>query len=134
MSDKGVLRKRCDPSISGLHLNIFDFTPLLDHELLLHPFTATEWNFVCRKNCKSLNGTGRMPRLSGNIDVRGRPVQQKSGSTRSIRGGIHQRCRPRWSGHLDHSFQEDSTKSRLVTTAGVACCQGRRRLLCGSIR
>jgi hypothetical protein len=56
MSDKGVLRKRCDPSISGLHLNIFDFTPLLDHELLLTLSQLRSGTLSVGKTDKSRNG------------------------------------------------------------------------------
>jgi hypothetical protein len=65
--------------------------------------------------------------LSGNIDVRGRPVQQKFGRTGKFRGGTHQRHQSHlvlgiWVGT---SFQEELKKSRLVTLSPLhAQCNG----------
>jgi hypothetical protein len=66
-------------------------------------------------NVYTYNGTGT--RSSGNIDVHGRPVQQKSGRTGSKLGGIHQRCQfpGSWTFGSAPTSRRYSTKSRLVT-------------------
>ena len=62
-------------------------------------------------------------RSSGNIGVRGRPVQQKFGRTGSSPGGTHQRCRSRtildvWVRTL---FQQELDKVEVGHVARVAC-------------
>jgi hypothetical protein len=96
MARDGGLLKRCDPGINSFpfHQHLFDFTPLLEQELVLHPAGVVRaCNSVGKKN-DSLPSPGQegRSRSSGNIDVRGRPVQQKFGRTGRKISGSHQRC------------------------------------------
>jgi hypothetical protein len=84
------------PGISGSSFpqHIFDCTPLREQELVLDLVGVNrECSFV-GKHHDSLPNPGReeLSRWSGNIDVRGRPVQQEFGRTGSMRDSIHQRC------------------------------------------
>jgi hypothetical protein len=89
----------------------FDFIPLLEKELVWHLVgVIRECNLVsisgnsrakhgndCKLvricgNSRANPGSEGLSRSNGNIDVRGRPVQQKFGRTGSVRDGNHQRC------------------------------------------
>jgi hypothetical protein len=80
------------------------------------------------RNSRANHGQEGRSRSSGNIGVRGRPVQQKFGRTGSTRDGIHQRCLRQivqgiWIGAF---FQEELNKVEVGHVAPVACImQGR---------
>jgi hypothetical protein len=101
------------------HQHLFDDTPLMVQELVLDLVGVSRACTFIRNTLDSLpsHGQEECSRSSGNIDVRGRPVQKKFGSTRSIRDGPHQRRQSEmvlgiWIGTF---FQEYLTKSRSVT-------------------
>jgi hypothetical protein len=89
----GVLQKRCDPGIVGalFRQHLFDFTPLLEQELVLDLVgVIRKCNFIGKilESFPNPDHEGRS-RSIGDVDVCGRPIQQKFGRTGSIRGGTH---------------------------------------------
>jgi hypothetical protein len=85
---------------SPFHQHLLDFTPpleqKLEQELLLDRVgIIREGNMVGQILASPPNPDQEgLSRSSGNIEVRGRPAQQKFGRTRSINDGIQQRCPP----------------------------------------
>ncbi len=73
---------------SPFHQHRLDFTPLSEHELVLDLVgVIREYNFVGKIPDSETNpGQEGQSISSGNIDVRGRPVQQKFGRTGSKLG------------------------------------------------
>jgi hypothetical protein len=112
------------------HKNLFDFTPLLELELVLDlVWVIRVFNSVGNiLDIDTNHGQEGLSRSIGNIGVRGRPFQQKFGCTGTKRGGIFQRCQFRrilgiWIGAY---FQEELNKVEAGHVALVACIVQRR--------
>jgi hypothetical protein len=115
-----------NPSIMGtsFHQHLFDFS-LLEQELVLDLVGVIR---ECNTAGKIFNSNTNpdkegLSRSSGNIDVRGRPVQQKFGRTGSIRGGIHTNGifpKQSWAFGLAPASRRNSTKSRHALCKGVS--------------
>jgi hypothetical protein len=98
--------------------------PLLEHELVLDPFRVIrEYSFVetIPDSLPNLDQE-RRSRSSGNIGVRGRPVQQQFGRTGRIRDSKHQRCQSQISlGIRVRTFlQQELNKVEVAHDAPVA--------------